>query len=380
MSLPDVTFGPFDGRVWLNAAHQGPLPRDAVEAARRALQRKVQPNLIADEDFHRTPARLRAALARLVNAHQKDIVLGNSASYGLHLIVNGLAWRDGDEVLVPADDFPASILPWTVLEPAVKVRRLATDEGTITADALASQLGDRTRVVCISWVNSFSGRINDLGALGSLCRDKGVLFVVNATQGLGSLSLDVDDLPVDAVTSCGFKWLCGPYGTGFCWLHPDLQARIESRQAYWLALAGERWSDLERHDDASIDDASNDDLGAARFDVFGTANFLNFEPWTASVEHFLAVGLDAISAHNALLIERLVEGIDADEWRLVCGLDPPERSTMVVLEPRHESVDDATSRLARARIDVAERRGRIRISPHLYNSVEDIDRTLTALA
>jgi selenocysteine lyase/cysteine desulfurase len=80
------------------------------------------------------------------------------------------------------------------------------------------------------------------------------------------------------------------------------------------------------------------------------------------------------------LIERLVEGIDADEWRLVCGLDPPERSTMVVLEPRHESVDDATSRLARARIDVAERRGRIRISPHLYNSVEDIDRTLTALA
>jgi selenocysteine lyase/cysteine desulfurase len=380
MSLPDVTFGPFDGRVWLNAAHQGPLPRDAVEAAKRALHRKVQPNLIADEDFHRTPARLRAALARLVNAHEKDIVLGNSASYGVHLIVNGLAWRAGDEVLVPADDFPASILPWTVLEPAVKVRRLATDEGMLTTDALASQLDDRTRVVCISWVNSFSGRINDLSALGSLCRDKGVLFVVNATQGLGSLSLDVDDLPADAVTSCGFKWLCGPYGTGFCWLHPDLQAQLESRQAYWLALAGERWSDLERHDDASSDDASNDDLGAARFDVFGTANFLNFEPWTASVEHVLSVGLDAISAHNALLIERLVDGIDAEEWRLVSGLDPSERSTMVVLEPRRGSADDATSRLGRARIDVAERRGRIRISPHLYNSLDDIDRTLTALA
>jgi cysteine desulfurase / selenocysteine lyase len=380
MSLPDVTFGPFDGRVWLNAAHQGPLPRNAVEAARRALHRKVQPNLIADQDFHQTPARLRAALARLVNANKKDIVLGNSASYGLHLIVNGLAWRAGDEVLVPADDFPASILPWTVLEPVVTVRRLATDEGTVSADALASQLGDRTRVVCISWVNSFSGRINDLRALGALCRDRGVLFVVNATQGLGSLTLDVDDLPVDAVTSCGFKWLCGPYGTGFCWLHPDLQARLESRQAYWLTLASERWSDLERDDDASIDDPSIDDLGAARFDVFGTANFLNFEPWTASIEHFLAVGLDAISEHNAGLIDRLLDGVDTDEWRVIIGHRPLGRSTMVVLEPRHGSTDEAASRLARAGIDVAERRGRIRISPHLYNSIDDIDRALTALA
>jgi cysteine desulfurase/selenocysteine lyase len=376
MLLPDVTFGPFDGRVWLNAAHQGPLPRDAVEAAERALQRKVQPNLIGDEDFHQTPARLRAALARLVNARENDIVLGNSASYGLHLIANGLTWRPGDEVVVPADDFPASILPWTVVQSAgVNVRRLSTDGGMLTAAALTSQLDDRTRVVCLSWVNSFSGRINDLSALGSLCRDRGILFVVNATQGLGSLTLDVDDLPVDAVTSCGFKWLCGPYGTGFCWLHPDLQARLESHQAYWLTLAGERWSDLKRHDDASIDD-----LGAARFDVFGTANFLNFEPWTASIEHFLAVGLDAISEHNALLIDRLIDGIATNEWSAISGLDPSERSTMVVLEPRRGSADEAISRLARARIDVAERRGRIRLSPHLYNSVEDIDRALTALA
>jgi cysteine desulfurase/selenocysteine lyase len=374
MPLPDDTFGPFDGRVWLNAAHQGPLPRDAVEAAERAVRRKVQPHLIEDEDFYRTPARLRAALARLVNAGEHDIVLGNSASYGLHLIANGLAWRRGDEVLVPADDFPASILPWTVLESqGVKVRRPSTKDGSLTADVLESQLDERTRVVCVSWVNSFSGRVNDLVSLGTLCRDKGVLFVVNATQGLGSLTLDVDGLPADAVTSCGFKWLCGPYGTGFCWLHSDLQSRLESHQAYWLTLAGERWSDLDR-----AADHSDDDLGAARFDVFDTANFLNFEPWTASLEHFLTIGLDGIRKHNAMLLDHLVAGIDADEWQIISGR-PSERSTMVVLEPRRESADEAASRLARAQIDVAERRGRIRISPHLYNSFRDIDSLLEAL-
>ena len=375
MSLPDVTFGPFDGHVWLNAAHQGPLPQVAVDAARRALERKIRPHLIRDEEFYRIPARLRAALGRLVNAQENDIVLGNSASFGLQLIANGLAWKPGDEVLVPDDDFPASILPWTVQERrGVVVRRILTDDGALTADALASQLSERTRVVCISWVNSFSGRVNDLRSLGSLCRNEGVLFVVNATQGLGSLMLDVDLLPVDGVTSCGFKWLCGPYGTGFCWLHPDLQARLESRQAYWLTLAGERWNEMDRPDDSS-----SRDLGAARFDVFGTANFLNFEPWTASLEHFLEVGLEAILEHNVMLLDRLTSGIDSVDWRLISGRAPSERSTMAVVEPRRGSATDAMSRMATARIDVAEQRGRIRVSPHLYNSVDDIDRVLAVL-
>jgi len=336
---------------------------------------KTRPHLIGDEEFYRVPQRLRSALARLVNAREKDIALANSASFGLQLIANGLHWRPGDEVLVPDDDFPASILPWTVQErTGVVVRRIPTDEGALTADALASQLSGRTRVVCISWVNSFSGRVNDLRSLGSLCRSEGVLFVVNATQGLGSLTLDLGALAVDGVTSCGFKWLCGPYGTGFCWLHPDLQAQLESHQAYWLTLAGERWNEMDR-----VDDSPSRDLGAARFDVFGTANFLNFEPWTASLEHFLDVGLEAIREHDAMLLDRLLAGIDAADWRLISGRAPSERSTMAVLEPRRRSAAESMSRLATARIDVAERRGRIRISPHLYNSIDDIDRVLAVL-
>jgi len=375
MSLPDVTFGPFDGRVWLNAAHQGPLPQIAVDAAIRALERKTRPHLIRDEEFYRIPERLRAALARLVNSQENDIVLGNSASFGLQLIANGLHWKPSDEVLVPDEDFPASILPWTVLErTGVVVRRIPTDDGALTVDALASQLSERTRVVCVSWVNSFSGRVNDLRSLGSLCRNEGVLFVVNASQGLGSLTLDLGALPVDGVTSCGFKWLCGPYGTGFCWLHPDLQAQLESHQAYWLTLAGERWAEMDR-----VDDSPSRDLGAARFDVFGTANFLNFEPWTASLEHFLEVGLKAISEHNAMLLDHLLAGIDAADWRLITGRASSERSTMAVLEPRAARAGEAMKRLAAARIDVAERRGRIRISPHLYNSIDNIDRVLAVL-
>jgi cysteine desulfurase / selenocysteine lyase len=375
VALPDPSFGPFQGHVWLNAAHQGPLPQVAVEAARRALEHKIAPHLIADDDFHGVPTRLRGALARLINASANEIALGNSATHGLQLIANGLSWQPGDEVLVPADDFPASILPWTVLEPeGVVVRRLSTIEGELSVELLASELTDRTKIVCVSWINSFSGRVNDVRGLGALCRERGVWFVLNASQGLGARSLDVTALPVDALSSCGFKWLCGPYGTGFCWLHPELLSQLDPHQAYWLTLAGEQWSELEELP------TSRDDLGAAAFDVFGTANFFNFGPWSAVVEHFLETGLDAIQEHNTLLIRRLSEGVDHSRWRLVNADTPPESSSMLVLEPLAESTEAVMRRLTNARIEVAERRGRIRISPHLYNSTGDIDKALTALA
>lgn len=295
-----------------------------------------------------------------------------TATYGIQLIANGLNWREGDEVLVPAGDFPATILPWTTLEPkGVGVRELPSTEGVIESGQVAEQLSERTRILCASWVNSFSGRINDLSALGSLCRDAGVLFVVNASQGLGALPLNVSNLPADAVTSCGFKWLCGPYGTGFCWLRPELRDRLDPHQAYWLSLAGEHWSRLD--DLGAVSDA-----GVERFDVFGTANFLNFQPWNAAVTHLLGASVDAIATHVLALTGRLIDRVDLDRFRIV-GDPEPARSGLVVLEPVEGSAEKLGEDLANAGFDVAVRRGRVRFSPHLYNSAAEIDGALAVL-
>jgi len=99
-------FGPFNGRTWLNCAHQGPLPRIAAEEAREAIGWKVNPYELTTERFNSVPARLKSALARLIGAAADEIILGNSASYGLHLLANGIPWRERDEVLVVAGDFP----------------------------------------------------------------------------------------------------------------------------------------------------------------------------------------------------------------------------------------------------------------------------------
>lgn len=368
-------FGPFDDRMWFNTAHQGPLPRRAVAAAHHAAELKVAPHRIGDDDFTDMPEHLRSLLARLVGASPDHIVLGNSTSYGLHLIANGLPWHDGDEVLVIAGDYPATVLPWKRLAGGGGVRtvELQPESGSLTADELAAAITPRTRVLAVTWVDSFTGRALDLDALGAVCRRNGVLLIVNASQALGARPIDVTSTPVDAVVSCGYKWLCGPYGTGFAWLHPELLERLVPQQAYWLAMQAGRG--LHQMRDTSL----RDDLGVRALDTFCPANFLDVLPWTASVEMFLETGIDEIARWDQQLIGHLVRDLDHNRYHLVSPADGWARSTLVVLTDTISSSEDRYRELAKAGVDAAYREGNLRLSVHLFNTTEQIDRILDVL-
>ena len=311
-------------------------------------------------------------LGRLIGAPAEQIILGNSTSYGVHLLANGLPWRDGDEVLLVDGDFPTSILPWLDLKrKGVIVRLLRTRGGALQPEELEAGLTASTRVLCVSWVNSFNGYAIDLDALGGICRARGVTFVVNASQALGARVLDVAGVPVDAVVSCGFKWLCGPYATGFCWTTPELLARLDYNQAYWFTLQGDRpLNEMRSY-------ALRDDLGAARYDVFCTANLNNFVPWIASLEYFLDCGLAEIEQHDQALVTRLVQGLDFASFQVLSPRQGPARSTLVLASHRDPARNPALyDALAAAGIDIALREGNLRFAPHLYNTPEEIDRAI----
>ncbi len=374
-------FGPFQDaqgtRVWLNAAHQGPLPHVAADQARRALEWKLAPHRISDDAFVEVPRRLRELLARVVGASAEEIILGNSASHGLNVLANALRWRRGDEVLVLASDFPATIFPWFVTERhGVRVRQLHLQEPLLRPEQLQNALRPSTRVVCVSWVQSLSGHVLDLDGLGRACAQAGILFVVNATQGLGNRPLDIGRLPVAAVTSSGFKWLCGPYATGFCWIRPDVLETLEPIQSYWLALPDGVALDLDREEEHR----PRRDLGARAYDVFGTANFLNFMPWAAALRYLLDQGLEQIAAHDTALASRLVTGLEASDFRMLSPTAAKERSAITVITHRDTSRNDQVFQALSDRgIDVAMRSGNIRFSPHLYNTAEEIDLALEIL-
>jgi len=369
-------FGPFDGRVWMNTAHQGPLPRVAAEAAKIVLKQKVQPHLIRDEAFSEVPKRLKAALGKLIGAVPEDIILGNSTTYGLDLLANGMRWQRGDEVLVVDGDFPANVLPWSILrDDGVTVRFLKAPKGVVEPLQLAHEISPRTRLFCTSWVNSFTGHAVDLNGLGQVCRQNRVTLVLNAAQGLGARVLDVQNSPVDAVTCCGFKWLCGPYATGFCWLAPALRESLIIRHAYWLTMQGGR--PLDKMRDYSL----RDDVGASAWDVFCTANFLNFVPWTTAIEYLLQAGLANIARYDEGIVSQLLESLDENRFELISPRTGSQRSTLVVVRPRKSSDAQALhERLSKAGFDLALREGNVRISAHLHNSHEDIARLLEVLS
>jgi selenocysteine lyase/cysteine desulfurase len=360
--------------VWLNTAHQGRLPRRAAVALAEAVRWKLHPELLASSDrFAQVPSRLRRALARVLGARQDDVVLANSASYGLHLVANGLELGPGDEVVVAANDFPSDILPWLSLrDRGVAVRMVEPQAEVLTPGEVQAALTRRTRVVCLTWVHSFSGRVVDLAGIGQLCRSRGVWLVVNGSQAVGAMPVDVQALPVDALVSVGFKWLCGPYGTGVCWLRPELFDALRPAKLYWLSAL-------------SADDlaAPRLDLEAVtprrqgRLDVFGTANFFNHVPFTAALELLLDLGIDEVAGYVDGLVVRLLGGIDRARFRLVSSEEV--RSPLVMVEPLREASAEVLERLAAAGVHVAHRRGRIRISPHLYNTADEIDRALELL-
>ncbi|MDY7075892.1 MAG: aminotransferase class V-fold PLP-dependent enzyme [Chloroflexota bacterium] len=368
-------FGPFEGRVWLNCAHQGPLPRVAAEAALKALAWKIAPHRLTQDSFNSVPQRMKRALGRLIGAPPEEIILGNSTSYGLHLLANGIPWRRGDQVLLAKGDFPANILPWLALRKRGVIVRFIQPRGAVPqADEVAEQITPTTRLLCTSWVNSFSGHAIDVHAIGEICRAHDVILALNGSQALGARSLDVSNSPVDAVTSCGFKWLCGPYGTGFCWIKPELIESLEYNQAYWLTMQkGRSLSQIREY-------KLRDDLGAAAYDVFCTANFMNFVPWAAAVEYLLAQDLEQIEMYDDVLVSRLIEGLDLEKYELISPQQGVARSTLVVLthrEPgRNREIFDT---LKREGVDVSLREGNLRVSPHLYNTVDEIDNLLSML-
>lgn len=366
-------FGPFDGKSWINCAHQGPLPRVSVDALNKAASLKIRPFTLDDDMFFTVPRELKQALGRLLNVSYDEVILGNSTSYGLHLLANGIRWEEGDEVLLVEGDFPANITSWLGLRrEGVDVKFIKPSRSMPSSDELVDAITDRTRLFCTTWVNSFTGHMIDIDEIAGICRERDVKFVVNGTQAIGAKALNLKETRVDAITSCGFKWLCGPYGTGFCWIEPALLDQLEYNQAYWLSM--QEGVGLQKEMNIKVDG----DLGARQYDVFGTANFHNFIPWTASIEYLLSKGISSIEDHNERLVGHLVTHLDS-KFEVISPEVGKGMSSIAVINHLKGENQEIYARLLDNGYHVSLRNGRLRFSPHVYNTMDEIDAVLDLL-
>jgi selenocysteine lyase/cysteine desulfurase len=370
---PDFStdFHDFEGAVYLNCAYHGAMPRVATEAVEQALELKRTPHLIRDADHFDYADGFRQAVARLIDAESSDIAVTSSATSGVMILSAGLRWRSGDEVVLPAGEFPANLFPWRALEAqGVVIREVALEPHEDPVVALVSAITDRTRVVAVSWVSYSTGRRIDVKRLGERCRAARVLLAIDASQAVGAIPFSVRDVPCDLVAAAGYKWMLCPYGTGFAWVNPDLCEVLTPHNVNWFSLEGAR--DFGRLSECTLEF----EPGARRFDMNEPGNFLNMAGATAAVRYLTDVTPEVAHGHAQALLDRIVAGLPA-AYRVARPANEP-RSNILCLE-YDEAPEALADRLASGEIFLSHREGRLRISPHLYNRPSDVDRLLAAL-
>jgi cysteine desulfurase/selenocysteine lyase len=361
--------------TWLNVASEGPLPKKANEALQEAIKWKSSPHLLTIAKFQQVPLKLKETISRLIHVKKEDVILGNSATYGLHLLSNGLEFKVGDEIILLQNDFPTDILPWLSLrQKGVIVHQLKAQEHVLTAQEIEQAINPRTKLVCLPLIHSFTGFKQDIKVIGQLCRSRGILCVVNLSQGAGAFEIDLSQWEVDAVVCAGYKWLLGPYGTGFCWIRKEVRQQLNYPQNYWISLMDE----ISLNSEGPIN--LKDDHSARRYDVFGTANFFNYVPWQASIDYLLSIGLDHVDQHNQTLVDQLLEGFDGKRFDILSPRPKKERTNIVVFSFHDASKNSHLFEFLEGKgFHLALWKNKLRVSPHIYNTPQEMEKLKTAL-
>ena len=360
--------------IYLNHASTGPLPARNVAALDDWTRRRAEPWRIGDTEQFDTLARGRELVARLIGATPAEIALLVNTTYGINLAARALPLGAGDVVLTFDREFPANVYPWMALGDAgVRLEMLPCVDGVPDEDALLRALErPEVRAVTVSWVQFSSGYRIDLARLGALCRAHDTFFVVDAIQGVGACELDVRACQIDLLACGAQKWLLSPWGTGFLYVRRELIDQLAPNAVGWMAVRGaDDFSRLVDYDFTYRDDAR-------RFEVL-TVPFQDFAGMNASLSLVHELGPAAVAAHVAGLADRIVAWAqDRSDVRLVTPADPARRAGIVSLAPPDPVA--AGRRLRAAGVAHSVREGAVRLSPHGYNTDDEIDRALAVLA
>jgi len=353
-----------------NHAGVAPLSRPAAEAMRRYVDHLCDCGYLRGE-FYKHAEHVRKSAAQLIGATPEEITFVKNTTEGLGWVANGLSWSTGDNVVTTNVEFPANIYPWMGLQSrGVQLKMVPEENGRVPVERMADAINSKTRVVTVSAVQYASGFRADLETLGRICKEKGVLFCVDAIQALGVLPIDVRAMSIDFLSADGHKWLCGPEGCGIFFCHRELIGHLRPVIAGWMGMVDAY--NFGKYRFEFVDTARKFDLGSYNLaGIYGLG---------ASIDLILEMGVKKITAHVLMLTDRLVEGLRDKGYRVVSSRREGEASAIVAFTSEVHNQEEIQRHLeAEHRVVIAVREGRLRASPHLYNTIEEIDQLIDLL-
>jgi selenocysteine lyase/cysteine desulfurase len=362
-----------DDVAFLNCAYMSPLPKASVLAGERGLWRKLNPWGIAPADFFTASEAVRAQFAQLINAQPDDIAFAPAVSYGMAQATANISLNKTQTIVTLAEQFPSNVYPWMALAERtgaqfVTLPRPTDDDWTA---ALLAAINSSTGVVAVPNCHWTDGGRIDLEAVGAACRQVGAVLCVDGAQSVGALPFDVKRIDPDYLVVPCYKWLLGPYSFGFLYVAPRRQGGgpIEHN---WIARR-------DSEDFAGLVNYKQEfQAGVRRFDVGERSNFALMPVAEASLKLIADWTVPRILATLALRTNAIAQRARAD-----FGIDsvPADRRAGHYLGLRFRGgvPPDLPARLAAENIHVSVRGSAMRVTPHLWNTDEDVERLFAAL-
>ena len=358
--------------VYLNCAYMSPQLRPAREVGEKAVSRKSRPWEITPEAFFEDAEVVRALFARLVGGDADGVAIVPSVSYGISVAAANVSVREGQKIVILEDQFPSNVYTWRELaeRSGARLVTVVRPEDSDWTHALLEKIDADTAVVAVPNCHWTDGSLVDLARVGESVREAGAALVVDAIQSLGAYPFDVSEVRPDFLVASSYKWLLGPYGVGF--MHVGEKYR-EGRpiEHNWINRRGsQNFSQLVAYQDAF-------QPGARRYDVGERSNFALLPMAAEALRQLIDWEVENVSETIGALTD-LIEK-KAEELGIVTI--PKERRArhMIGLMLGPDAPDDLASGLTTHNIFVSVRGESVRVSPHLYNTEEDVDRLFEVL-
>ena len=313
---------------------------------------------------------VRNYAARLVRTTPKSIAFVNNVTMGACIVANGVKIIKGDNIVVPANQFPANVYPWLNLQGrGIEVRLVKLPRNESCYDILFKSVDTKTRLIAISLVEYDDGFRHNLKLVSDFCRNQNILLFVDAVQGLGALQFSVQKVPVDFLAVSGHKWLLGPTGQGFLYIRPEHLSSIYILLRGWLSVENP-W---DFHNYSQSFKSSTTQIEG------GTANLMGISALGAGLEMILEADPKKIEAQVLSLTSFLAKRLSDKGYRLTTNLQERYRSGILSFQHPRISSKEISQSLSSHNVQVSERNDKIRVSPHFYNTVDDINALIDAL-
>jgi len=359
------------GTVYFNHAALSPLSNTARAELDR-LSSMLGAGMTVEEKIFERIARVREAAAGLIGARPDEIAFVKNTTHGVQIAAGGIRWNEGDNVVLPAIEFPANVYPWMGLwRRGVELRMVEPDEdGLVTVEMLADVCDRRTKAVTVSQVQFSTGQRTGLDELGEFCRDRDIFLHVDGIQGLGAMQIDVSESKIDFLSAGGHKWMMALPGVGIFYCRRELFDRIDIWNPGWTGVVNPR--EFLDYDFTYRDSAE-------RFEE-GSSNLHGIYALGVSIDRILRLGRQAVEERILSLTGMLAAGLEDRGFTVKSPMEEGMRSGILCFRSETEAASEIFARLSAAGIVCSLREDAVRLSPHMYNTGEECELVLETAA